>query len=85
MLVEALRAVHRLDEKIDQTLGKPYHVLLGASLVVEIIRSTRELFDKPFTTEGYVRSAFVVVVGLLLLVHQVGELSDRLDHRRLKR
>jgi hypothetical protein len=57
-------------------------VALGLGLVLEIIARVRELHDAPATTGGIVRRALVMPLYLLLLVHQIGELSDHAERRR---
>jgi hypothetical protein len=82
MVGEILRVVHRLDDWLRETLGRPYHVALGIGLVLEIIARVRELHDAPATTGGIMRLALVMLLYLLLLVHQIGELSDHAERRR---
>ncbi len=67
MVGEILRIVHRLDDWLRETLGRPYHVALGIGLVLEIIARVRELHDAPETTAGIVRLALVMLLYLLLL------------------
>ena len=42
MIRELAGAAHRLDEFLRARIGRPYHVLLGVGLVVEIIKELRE-------------------------------------------
>ncbi|MBV8094610.1 MAG: hypothetical protein JO110_15570 [Acetobacteraceae bacterium] len=82
MIGETLGVVHRLDDWLRERLGRPYHAALGVGLVWEIIARVRELHDAPATTAGIVRLALVMVLYLLLLVHQIGELSEHAERRR---
>jgi hypothetical protein len=82
MVGEILRVVHRLDDWLRETLRRPYHVALGIGLVLGIIARVRELHDAPATTGGIMRLALVMLLYLLLLVHQIGELSDHAERRR---
>ena len=76
MIIEVLRAARYLDDKLEENLGRPYHAALGIGLVCEIIERCRELYDAPATSAGIMRLALVILLYLLLLTHQMGELSD---------
>jgi hypothetical protein len=82
MIGEALRAVHEIDAWLRRMLGRPYHAALGLGLVLEITARVRELYEAPEKSGGIVRLALVLLLFLLLLVHQVGELSDHAERRR---
>jgi hypothetical protein len=82
MIGEMLRAVHRLDEWLREILGRPYHAALGVGLVLEIIARIRELHEAPGSISGTIRLALVMLLYLLLLIHQIGELSDHAERRR---
>jgi len=84
MIIEVLGAVHYLDDKLKEKLGRPYHAALGIGLVWEIIERRRELYDAPATSAGIMRLTLVILLYLLLLVHQMGELSDHAV-RRMRR
>jgi hypothetical protein len=77
-----LKAAHRLDDWLREMLGRPYHAVLGIGLVLEIIARLRELHEAPATSVGIVRLVLVMVLYLLLLVHQLGELSEHAERRR---
>jgi hypothetical protein len=81
MLVEIARAAHRCDEFIAEHLGRPYHAVLGASLVAEIVERVRD-FHKVTDHTNLLRIGVALVVFCLLLLHQVGELGERRQHRR---
>jgi hypothetical protein len=82
MVGEILHLVHRLDDWLRVKLGRPYHAALGVGLVLEIIARVRELHEAPQNMTGILRLALVMLLYLLLLVHQVGELSDHAEQRR---
>jgi hypothetical protein len=85
VIVEISHAAHRLDARLRRTLGRPYHAMLGIGLVLEIIARIRELHEAPATAGGIIRLMLVVLLYLVLLVHQVGELSPHAERRRLFR
>src|SRR5437764_1167743 len=75
------QSAHRLDTWLQARLGRPYNVLLGVGLTVEIIRRLTEL---PQHLREAPRIAWVVALiamNLALLVHQIGALSHRLPKR----
>ena len=82
MIGEMLGAVHRLDDWLRGALGRPYHAALGLGLVLEIVGHIRELHEALATKAGILRLALVMLLYLLLLVHQIGELSDHAERRR---
>jgi hypothetical protein len=82
MIGEILRAAHRLDAWLRRMLGRPYHAALGIGLVLEIIARIRELHEAPATSTHVVQLALVMLLYLLLLVHQIGELSGHAERRR---
>jgi hypothetical protein len=82
MIREMLRAAHRLDDWLREILGRPYHAALGIGLILELIARIRELHEAPGAISGIVRLALVILLYLLLLIHQIGELSDHAERRR---
>jgi hypothetical protein len=76
MIAEIARTARRCDEYIAMRLGRPYHAVLGASLVAEIVERVRDI-DKVTEHAGLLRIGFVLAVYCLLLLHQVGELDER--------
>jgi hypothetical protein len=77
-----LRAARSLDEAIKARLGRPYNAVLSIGLVLEIGRLIHELLSRPAESRGVVVLVVSMVFYGLLLIHQLGELSDRADHRR---
>ena len=81
MIAEIARAARRCDDYIAERLGRPYHAVLGASLVAEIVERVRDI-DTVTGREGVLRIGFALAVYCLLLLHQVGELDERRQRRR---
>jgi hypothetical protein len=72
----------RLDLWLGATLGRPYHALLGFGIVLEIVQHIREFAEKSFDGLGVVKTVLAIILFLALLIHQVGELSERAEARR---
>jgi len=85
MIDAILRQAHRLDAWLRSRLGRPYHVILGLGLTIEIARHLRELGDVGNSPSGIVRVVLVLIFYLVLLVHQLGELYAHVAARRLAR
>jgi len=82
MIVQLLRAVHGLDQAIAARLGRPYNAVLSIGLVLEISHLIHELLSRPQESTGIVRLVVSMVFFTLLLIHQLGELSDHAERRR---
>jgi len=82
MVIQVLRAARRLDEAIKARLGRPYNAILSLGLVLEIARLMHELVSRPQESAGTVRLVVSMVFYALLLIHQLGELSERAENRR---
>lgn len=82
MIAEILQAAHRMDAGIVRVLGRPYHVVLGAGLVIEVVERFRELRHAAETNAGLVRLTLVILLYLALLIHQVGELHTHMKEKR---
>jgi hypothetical protein len=85
MIGGILRQAHRLDAWLRSHLGRPYHVILGLGLAIEIARHLRELGEVASSPSGIVRVVLVLVFYSVLLVHQLGELQAHATARRLDR
>lgn len=81
MIIEILRVARRLDERLEKTLGKPYRVVLSIGLVLSIIHQVRVLIHAPFTNAGFAKMAMGILFGFLLLINQMGELSNRMERQ----
>jgi len=82
MIIQVLRAARRIDEAIKGKLGRPYNVILSLGLVLEIARLFHELLARPQESAGIVRLVVSMAFYGLLLIHQLGELSERAENRR---
>jgi hypothetical protein len=82
MIRELAGAAHRLDEFLRARIGRPYHVLLGVGLVVEIIKELREFGEVGASAGGVVGAALALLLFVALLIHQVGELHEHFERRR---
>jgi hypothetical protein len=85
MIDSILRQAHRLDAWLRSRLGRPYHVVLGLGLAIEIFRHLRELGEVGSSASGIGREALVVIFYSVLLVHQLGELHAHAAARRSTR
>jgi hypothetical protein len=82
MFRSTLRLATLLDGFLSDRLGRLYNIILGASLVGGISQRVNELLDAPRTHTNILSMAGVIGVGLVLLINQLAELSDRIDRRR---
>jgi hypothetical protein len=82
MLMAIAGAARRLDLWLGAIAGRPYHALLGAGIVIEIVQHVREFAEKPLEGAGIVKTALAIVLFLALLLHQAGELSEHAERRR---
>ena len=79
MLKHIARVALRLDEWLQQRLGRPYNAILGVGLIAEIVRDTTNLIRK-IGAEGYqFGEVFTILLAAGLLIHQVGALSHRFE------
>jgi hypothetical protein len=85
MLLAVTAAARRLDLWLSKNLGRPYHVLLGVGIVIEIVQHCRELAEKPSAGANIIAIALAIAVLLALLVHQAGELSEHAERRGRER
>lgn len=84
MISRLLHRARRLDLFLKERIGFPIHLLLSIGIVGEIILNTREL-TKKFAAEStgiHLGLAFSIIVGILLLIHQLSEISESIDRRR---
>ena len=82
MILKILGAARRLDETLNQKLGRPYHAFLSIVLIVEIVRRMQEFLEIPYSNTHVVQLIFPLMVGVALLINQLGELSKRMDNRQ---
>lgn len=81
MILEILRSARRLDKKLEETVGRPYRVLISAGLIAEIVAQIRAFSQVSFTRTQLVQTLIWIVVCVLLVINQLGELSKRLEER----
>jgi hypothetical protein len=81
MIIEILRFARRLDKKLEDTVGRPYRVIITVGLVTEIVARVRELMHTSFAEADFVQDLIWILIGLLLVVNQLGELSNRMEQR----
>jgi len=79
MIREFLDGAHRLDALLQARIGRPYHALLGAGLVVELVKHLREFGE--LGAGGVVGTALALLMFLALLLHQLGELREHAERR----
>ncbi|HXQ53173.1 MAG TPA: hypothetical protein VN802_18930 [Stellaceae bacterium] len=84
MIAEILGAARRFDEAVQTRVGRPYQMVLGAGLVIEIVRRLRELGEVAHSNAGIVGIALTILLYTLLLIHQLGELHEHAARRRGK-
>ena len=79
-----LGAMQRLDDAARRRFGRPYSAILGAGLVIEIIRRVHEAGAVAVSSSGVIKIALTLLLYCLLLVHQLGELHERTEQRRAR-
>ena len=75
----------KLDTWLEARLGRPYNVALSIGLIAEVVHNLAEMPAKHRITEHLVWEIFQILVACVLLVHQVGALSHRLEAPRGRR
>jgi hypothetical protein len=80
MIARILRGARRLDAALADRLGPAYNAILAIGLVIEIGRRIREMGEIEHT--GAVRVAVTILFFAILLLHQLGELSEHVERRR---
>lgn len=81
MLLEILRLARSLDKKLESKLGRPYRVVLSVALITEIVEEMRQLSHASFTKVTLIQTLIWILVGVLLLINQLGEMANRMDNR----
>jgi hypothetical protein len=75
----------RLDNWLQERLGRPYRAILSLGLIIEIVRRLAELPEHLRRSETLVGAALIIVMNLALLVNQLGEMSHRVTARAPRR
>lgn len=84
MIIEILRGARWLDRKLEDTIGRPYRVLISAALIAEIAAQVRSLTLASFSRAHFVQTLVWIVIGALVVINQMGELSNRMEHRQAR-
>ena len=82
MLQSILEGAWRLDRWLKQHLGRPYTLILGASLVLGISAELRNLSQALGSTSDVARGALTVLIQFALLVNQLAQLHAYRHARR---
>jgi len=69
-------AASRLDHWLQAKLGRPYNVVLGVGLTIEIVRRVSEIPERLAHPHRLIPLLLLLTLEGALLIHQVGELSD---------
>jgi hypothetical protein len=75
----------RLDAWLQAKLGRPYNAVLTVGILTEIIRRLTEAPKQLGELHHLLPIIGLTAVDLALLIHQVGELSHRIERRRKAR
>ena len=81
MLGPFSKACRRLDEWLQERLGRPYIILLGVGLIIDIVHRVSELRDEATKPHRLIGLVLGIVLELGLLIHQVGELHHHFRRR----
>ena len=86
MLRQVFRGARWLDQWLEEHLGRPYNAMLSVGLALEMIHRVQHLPDtwKPGAAHDPLGSVVALVMEAALLIHQLGELSERSDRRRAR-
>jgi hypothetical protein len=84
MIAEVLTAARRFDEAVQARVGRAYQMVLGAGLVIEIVRRLRELGTVWNSSASLISIALTLLLYSLLLIHQLGELHEHAARQRKK-
>jgi hypothetical protein len=85
MIVMICRWAARLDEWLQNRLGRPYNFLLGVGLVTEIVQQIAGLGPRLRSAPTALQSVLLLAVECALLLHQIGALSHHVERRRVRR
>ena len=75
--------MHRLDAFLKAKIGYPIHVILSFGIASDIIHNIREIKQKIMGggENSYMLLVISLAVGFILLIHQLGELSESVARR----
>ena len=75
----------RLDEWLQERLGRPYNFVLGVGLVSEIIQQSSRLGSTMRSAPSLIAALLILAVEFALLLHQIGALAHHIERRRARR
>jgi hypothetical protein len=81
MIANLMRLAWRLDEWLQEKLGRPYNALLAVGLVLGLIHQVEDL-PKDFTLSGGSSNILIAVLDIALLINQAGQFHLHLERRR---
>ena len=82
MILATLNLARRIDLALRTAAGHPYYVIISIGLILEIIEHVRQLHEAATNSGSLTRSAVTIIFCVVLLLNQLGELSERIDKRR---
>lgn len=82
MLGRFSKACWRLDEWLQDRFGRPYVMLLGVGLVIDIVHRVSELHEEAVKPHRLLGLALGIALELGLLIHQIGELHHHFRPRK---
>ena len=68
-----------IDQWLERTLGRPYNIILGIGLIVEIVRRLIDLPSRMGSMPLVAGEVVLVIMATLLLIHQIGALSHHVE------
>jgi hypothetical protein len=71
-----------LDTWLQERLGRPYNILLTIGLVIEIVTRIKEAPHHLASKASIAETVLAVVLEVALLIHQIGQLSHRIGHKK---
>jgi hypothetical protein len=85
MLHLITHAAYELDRWLKHHIGRPYTVVLGASLIAGIVTAIQSLMKEIGTTTHVTTLVGAVAVQTLLLINQLGQLHEYREANRIRR
>jgi hypothetical protein len=85
MVGTILRASRKLDQWLQARLGRPYSTLLSVGLMIEVVRRLAEIPERAESMSRIVPLLLFLALNVALLIHQLGELSERVGSPRSER
>jgi len=76
MLSFITSGAYELDKWLKEHFGRPYTILLGASLILGILAAGRNIEHNFGSTTDVAGSLFSVAVQIVLLINQLGQLHE---------